>query len=198
MHNWKFVRLLALSTLLLPLFGCSIAPQTLFLDDESGLAETQAGQGKSALARVLDKRQNKQDNELGIVGVQGGKEAPVLSAQPLTKVLTAKLTASLESLGFGSGAIVPGQEPLKVQLDIEAFDYRCQPGKALNKCYLEMGWRLTLIRPESTFNKSFQLNESREVLLWPEYRYNQEWVNDAMNRLWQRTFSNSEVLEQLD
>ncbi|MDO6750010.1 hypothetical protein, partial [Gilvimarinus sp. 1_MG-2023] len=77
-----------------------------------------------ALVRVLDDRGVDDD----LIGYRGGRlpeNSPLVAEVPLYTTLTKRLKNTLAELGFGGNSTV---EPLKLQLDINTFEYSCNEG----------------------------------------------------------------------
>ncbi len=176
------------------LSGCVLAPQTIALSDEvSTVPAGQPAVSRDALVRVRDERSLAPD----VLGNRGGRlpeNSPLLSDRPLTDVLSARLQASLKQLGFGSSSPV---EPVKVQLDIDEFSYQCNEGVVVNECSVRMGFMLTVVNEGKTFTKPYSVYETRSLAASPVAEYNQQWVNEVLDRLWSHIFNDQELFEAL-
>lgn len=175
----------------LALTGCVLAPQTIELNDGP---EVMAGQApnRDALVRVVDKR-SKSPDWIGHRGGRAPENSPLLVNERLDVLLTRKLQASLRQLGFGQGAL----PAIKVQMDIEQFLYQCNEGVIVNECGLEIELAVTVLKEEGRFAKPFRLRQSRELAVSPVQDYNQQWVNEALDSLWQHIFTDAELRRAL-
>lgn len=178
------------------LSACStLAPQTVMLDEQGVLPdEVSMTEQRSALIRVIDNR-GVEPNYLGTRGGKNPDQSPLLSSRPLKDLLTDKLKGSLEKLGFGQAEA--GGDPIKFQMDVNGFDYECVAGTAIYNCKISMDLAVSIDDGKEILTKNYRMNESREVLGSPEYRYNQDWINQSLNRLWTHMFGDVEVLMKL-
>jgi len=175
------------------LSGCVLAPQTIALSDEVSTPAGRLTNNRDALVRVVDQRGIGSD----VLGTRGGR-APenslLMSKRPLSDALTAKLQASLKKLGFGSSSPL---EPVKVQMDINQYKYACNEGVVVNECSINMELTLTVISDGKTFSKPYSLNQTRSLAASPVAEYNQTWVNEATEKLWEHIFKDHELLNAL-
>ena len=175
------------------LSGCVLAPQTISLNEDATLPSGQPLIARDALVRVTDQRGQQPD----MLGTRGGRlpeNSPLLADKPLTEALSARLQASLKTLGFGSSSPV---EPVRVQLDISEFRYQCNEGVVVNECSVQIGLVLTVINDGKTFSKPYRANETRSLAASPVAEYNQTWVNDVLDRLWTHIFNDAELQQAL-
>lgn len=181
--------LLILTTVIsLGLGGCVLAPQTIQLNEHTEVAG-KAVESRAAMVRVLDQRDVQKD----FIGTRGGrspKDSPVLSEQPLEEVLTKRLQSTLEQLGFGAEN---DADPLKVQLDVQNFKYQCNESLVANDCSIEMRFLITVINGNVTFKKPYGSSEMRSLAASPIEEYNQKWLNEVLDKVWQYMFSDPEL-----
>lgn len=182
-------KIMTLSMLMasLILSGCVLAPQTIALSEQTSVVG-KADVPRAALVRVLDER----DAQATVLGTRGGrspKDSTVFSEQPLAQVLTKRLQNTLEQLGFGAASEA---EPLKVQLDIQTFHYQCNESLVANECSINIRFMITAIDGNRTFSKPYGSNEVRSLAASPIADYNQKWVNEALDKVWQYMFSDPE------
>ncbi|MAD46596.1 MAG: hypothetical protein CMI02_16725 [Oceanospirillaceae bacterium] len=175
------------------LSGCVLAPQTIALNENVSTPSGQLQTRRDALVRVVDERGIGAD----VLGTRGGRapeNSPLLSEQPLKNTLTEKLQASLKNLGFGGPAPV---EPVKVQMNVNRFSYQCNEGVVVNECGITIELAMTVMSDGKTFSKPYRINQERSLAASPVAEYNEEWVNDAIDTLWNHIFSDPELLQAL-
>lgn len=175
------------------LTGCVLAPQTIQLSDKVDL-RGKVIEPRNALVRVVDNR-GVEKNKIGHRGGRSAADSPLLSEEPIEQVLTKRLQNSLEVIGFGQAA--SDSEPLKVQLDIQAFDYKCNEGVIVNECNIEMRFLATIVNGNRTFKKPYGNREMRSLAASPVEEYNQKWVNEALDKLWQYMFTDPEFKQAI-
>lgn len=175
------------------LTGCVLAPQTIQLSETVDL-RGKAIEPRNALVRVLDER-GVEDNKIGHRGGRSAEDSPLFSKEPIAQVLTKRLQNSLEAVGFGDAA--SDSEPLKVQLDIQAFDYKCNEGVIVNECNIEMRFLTTVINGNRTFKKPYGNREMRSLAASPVEEYNEKWVNEALDKVWQYMFTDPEFKQAI-
>ena len=139
--------------------------------------------------RMVDGRQP-EPNELGSRGGRLAENSPLNSENSLKDVLTTRMQNSLTQLGFGAASPL---EPLKLQLSVKEFSYGCNDGMMVNDCSVRMRFELTVIDGATTFTKPYGANESRRVATAPVKEYNEKWVNEVLDRLWQYMFNDDEL-----
>ncbi|QQD21266.1 hypothetical protein GJQ54_05535 [Oceanospirillaceae bacterium ASx5O] len=179
-----------LATLLLS--GCVLAPQTISLAEQADI-QGMTSPGRDALVRVVDEREVGFD----VLGHRGGRapeNSPLLADKPLAQALTARLQNSLAALGFGAAN---DPQPLRVQLTVEEFLYQCNEGIIVNECSISMRFQVTVMDGEKTFTKPYGINEMRSLATSPVKEYSQQWVNDALGRLWSYMFNDAELKRSL-
>lgn len=175
------------------LSGCVLAPQTISLNENANVTPVGMMASRDALVRVVDKRDTGDD----VIGHRGGRlpeNSPLLASRPVSDALTSRLQSSLKSLGFGD---MSGMDPLKVQLDIRKFSYECNEGVVVNKCTVRMDFMVTVLDGEKTFTKPYQTYETRSLAASPVAEYNQKWVNEVLDNLWNHMFTDAELLGAL-
>lgn len=173
------------------LTGCALAPQTVSISEQATVkGKTSA---REALVRVVDER-GVEKTQLGSRGGPAPERSPLLSDKPLDTVLTHKLQNSLAQLGFGAQG---NEEPLKLQLTIEKLKYQCNTNAMFNECGVEIRFLMTVIDGGRTFTKPYGINEVRSLAASPVQEYNQLWMNDVLNRVWQYMFSDMELRHAL-
>ena len=182
----------SLATPFLLTTGCALSPQIINLETSSPLEISPVQAGRSALVRVRDLREDTE--QLGHRGGSKPESAPLISKPNLQQALQIKMQNSLQQLGFGGDSPF---EPLKVDLAIEQFDYQCNEGAWVNQCQLEMTMRLSIDNEALKFSQPFTLNEERSVITAPRKGYNEEWINQSIDKFWQHMMSQSKVKESL-
>lgn len=192
MRNFM-IRTSAVAFMVTALSGCVLAPQTISLNDDAVVAPATPAVARDALVRVVDERGADAD----LLGHRGGRlpeNSPLLADRPVGDVLSDRLQKSLKSLGFGSSSPV---EPLKVQLDIQQFSFECNEGMIVNECTVRMAFMLTVLDGGKTFSKPYKAFETRSLAASPVAEYNQKWVNEVLDRVWEHMFNDSELLKAL-
>lgn len=175
--------------------GCVLAPQTIELNESYVLPAGQVNPQRDALVRVIDRRSGVTADQLGHRGGRLPEDSPLLAQQNLSDILTARLQDSLSQLGFGGAGPL---EPVKLQLDINNFAFSCNEGIVVNECNLAFQFLLTAITDEQTFTKPYGFNETRGLAASPSTSYNQQWVNESLDKVWERIFSDEELLTALN
>ncbi|WP_157729893.1 YajG family lipoprotein [Bacterioplanes sanyensis] len=173
------------------LSGCVLSPQTIELNQSVALSPGQSP-NRDALVRVVDQR-SKSPDWIGHRGGRAPENSPLLVSESLDTLLTRRLQDSLRQLGFGQGP----EPALKVQMDIDTFMYQCNEGVIVNQCGLEIELMVTVIKEQGRFSKPYRIRQSRELAVSPVQEYNQTWVNEALDSLWQHMFSDSELRRAL-
>lgn len=169
--------------------GCVMSSQTIQLNKQLAIAPAQASIQRDALVRVVDNRTVSPD-WLGHRGGRLPENSPLLSEQPLDRVLTARLQDSLKQLGFGADSPLP---PLRVQLTIDEFLYQCNEGMIVNECQIQMAFQVQVLDQDSQFSKPYQVMEKRSLAASPIQSYNQEWVNETLDKIWQHMFNDAQL-----
>ncbi|KZZ46383.1 hypothetical protein A3759_06725 [Thalassolituus sp. HI0120] len=182
-------KLMATSLALLSLSGCVLAPQTIELNENYQITAGTISPQRDALVRVVDQRLQ-QGKRIGHRGGRLPENSPLLVQQDLSDTLTRRLQGSLAQLGFGGSSPL---QPIKVQLDINQFDFSCNEGVLVNQCGMEMELQLTVITEAEKFTKPFTVNESRRLAASPNAEYNQQWVNEVLDKLWNYMFSDAQL-----
>ncbi len=186
------VVLWVVAAMTLSLTGCALAPQTISLNTQPEI-KGRTTVARDALVRTVDER----SQESHVLGTRGGiapDRSPLLSDKALADVLTGDLQRSLRKLGFGAGG---SEEPLKVQLSIQKFFYRCNENAVVNECGIEIRFLMTVIDGGRTFTKPYGINEMRSLAASPVTEYNEVWVNDVLSRVWQYIFNDPEFRQAL-
>lgn len=175
------------------LTGCVLAPQTIQLNESYALEKASISPQRDALVRVVDKRASRLELNGNVLGHRGGRlpeNSPLLAQDELSRILTSRLQSSLKQLGFGSASPLPA---VKIQLDINQFEFSCNEGVLVSKCGMEMAFLLTVIDGGKTFTKPYSINESRRLAASPNKEYNQQWVNEVLDKLWKHIFNDKEL-----
>lgn len=192
MHK-RISSLLVTGLLASSLGGCVLSSQVIELSPQSNITRTQGQTQRAAMVRVEDQRRVKST----MIGTRGGTDpdsSPIVASEPLTATLTTRLQNTMALMGLGG---VSSYDPLKVQLDITAFNYTCNEGVLVNSCSMEVGLRITVIDGGNTFYKPFLAKETRSVAAAPAASYNQEWINTMLDDMWKRIFSDVAVRQSL-
>lgn len=168
--------------------GCTLAPQIISLDAASPLMEASNQVDRTALVRVRDLR--KETDRLGYRGGSDSQNSPLLTEPALQVALTQKMQASLMQLGFGGTSPM---EPIKVDLAVEEFLYQCNEGSWVNQCDLSIGFNLTVLNEGITFSQPFTIKQQRSVATAPRVGYNEEWINEALDKLWSHMMTQPNV-----
>lgn len=181
-----------LATSILLSSGCALSPQMINLQTSSPLDTSSTQLGRSALVRVRDLREDTE--QLGTRGGTQPDQAPLLAKPSLQQALQTKMQNSLQQLGFGGSSPF---EPLKVDLAIEAFDYQCNDGLWVSQCQLAMTLILSIDNDSFETSQPFTLNEQRSVITSPRVGYNEEWINQSIDKLWLHMMSQPQVSKAL-
>lgn len=177
----------------LGLSGCVLSPQVVELNETANVPAGELSQPRNALVRVVDQRGMEND----LLGYRGGREpenSPLLTKTDLKTSLTNRLRSSLANVGFGNGT---GADPVKVQLDVNTFNYQCNEGVMVNECTLDLTFAMTVMNGGDTFDKPYSISETRSVVASPAQVYNEEWVNEALDKIWGHIFKDPEFLRAL-
>jgi len=172
--------------------GCALSPQMINLQTSSPLAASSTQLGRSALVRVRDLREDTE--QLGSRGGTQPDQAPLLAKPSLQQALQTKMQNSLQQLGFGGSSPF---EPLKVDLAIETFAYQCNDGLWVSQCQLAMTLVLSIDNDSFATSQPFTLNEQRSVITSPRVGYNEEWINQSIDKLWLHMMSQPQVKKAL-
>jgi uncharacterized lipoprotein len=181
-----------LATSILLSSGCALSPQMINLQTSSPLDTSSTQLGRSALVRVRDLREDTE--QLGSRGGTQPDQAPLLAKPSLQQALQTKMQNSLQQLGFGGSSPF---EPLKVDLAIETFDYQCNDGLWVSQCQLAMALTLSIDNDSFETSQPFTLNEQRSVITSPRVGYNEEWINQSIDKLWLHMMSQPQVSKAL-
>lgn len=187
------MRAVLLGGLALVLSGCVLAPQTISLSEQVEV-QGHTSEQRDALVRVIDNRQDVEEHTLGHRGGRAPDLSPVSAEKPLSRTLTVRLQDSLTALGFGAES---GLEPVKVQLEIETFSYHCNESVIVNECGMEMRFLVTVINDGRTFKKPYGIKEVRSLAASPVAEYNEQWVNEVLDKVWLYMFDDEELKEAL-
>jgi uncharacterized lipoprotein len=174
------------------LSGCALSPQIINLQTQSPLIVDTEVLGRSALVRVRDLRE--ETDKLGYRGGTTPLEAPLLTKPSLQLALTEKMQNSLQQLGFGGASPF---DPVKVDLAIEEFIYQCNEGAWVSQCDLKIQLTMTIDNEERTFSQPFKIKQQRSVATAPRAGYNEEWINQALNKLWSHMLTQPQVIQAL-
>ena len=176
------------------LAGCSLAPQTIQLNEQVTLERSgQAERG--ALIRVIDER----ETEANVLGTRGGstpEKSPLYLNKELADVLSARLQNSLSQFGFGASE-GSSLSPVKVELMVKDFYYECNKNLVSNDCSMEMRFLVTVMDGPKTFKKPYGINEQRSVAASPIAQYNQDWLNEMLDKVWIYMFNDHELLKAM-
>lgn len=175
------------------LTGCILAPQTIALNEQYVASKGQATIQRDALVRVVDERAVAA-NVLGHRGGQAPEKSSLLADKPLNEALTTRMQTSLRALGFGADSPI---EPLRVQLTVNEFAYQCNPGVVVNECALALQFTLTVLDGTTRFTKPYSAHETRSLAASPTADYNEKWVNELLDRVWDRMFNDAQLLDAL-
>lgn len=189
--------LLASTVLATGLTGCVLAPQTIELSENYEIEQPAASVSRGALIRVVDNREEISPDERQSLGSRGGRLAensPLYVQDELSAVLTRRLQDSMTQLGFGGESPL---DPVKLELAVNRFRYSCNEGFLVTACSVSIRFNMTVLDGNTTFTKPYGLSESRRVAAAPVKEYNEKWVNDVLDRLWEYIFSDPELREYL-
>lgn len=184
-------KLLLASAATLLMTGCALSPQIINIDTANSAQVDSVVEGRSALVRVRDERSSE------YLGHRGGlkPQQSLLVAEPdLSIALTQKVQATLEAFGFGGNN---QSEAVKLEVVIKAFEYHCNQGIVVNSCGLDLEFQLNIQNNQQIFSKPYSLSEERSVVVSPQVAYNQQWINEGIDTLWQTMFSDEQVVELL-
>lgn len=177
------------------LTGCVLAPQTIQLNETAVVTKPNADVQRGALVRVVDNRENIERNDF--LGNRGGRlteRSPLFIQDDLANILTMRLQDSIAQLGFGGTSPI---DPVKVEMAINKFEYSCNEGFLVTSCSVKIRLGVTLLNGDTTFTKPYGLTETRRVAAAPVKEYNEKWVNEVTDRLWDYIFSDPELREYL-
>lgn len=183
---------LSISSAFVMMQGCALSPQIIPLDTASKLHVMEPVSGKTALVRVLDEREL--SDRLGNRGGAVPEEALLIAQPALQQALTEKMQASMQAFGFGGHSPIA---PVKVEIVVNEFEYRCNEGDWVNQCQLDIEMRLNIDNAGKVFSQPFKLNESRSVTIAPQTEYNTLWINQSIDKLWQHMFTKPQVMSAL-
>lgn len=181
--------------ILLGLTACVLAPQTIQLNEKVTLTQKELEVTRGALVRVVDQREVSREDLIGLRGGRDSEQSPLVAQAAITNILRERLRSSLEQLGYGASQ--SDTQPIKAQLDVQDFTYKCNDGVVVTQCQVSMKFLLTVIDATKTFTKPFGASETRRVAASPVAAYNQEWVNKVLDQTWQRIFSDQELIDFL-
>lgn len=173
------------------LTGCALSPQIITLDSDSAILPQALVENRTALVRVRDMR----DSEY--LGNRGGldPQQSLLVAEPTLEVaLTQKMQSALKKLGFGGQS---DRAPMKIEILINAFHFQCNQGIVVNSCGLDIELQLNAKEGGYEFSKPFSLSEERSVIASPRTGFNQEWINQSIDKIWGVMFNDPEVQKLL-
>jgi uncharacterized lipoprotein len=193
MHK-RIPSLLAAALLASTLGGCVLSSQVIDLNEQSNINRAQSQTPRDALVRVEDLRRVKSSTMLGTRGGQDPQSSPIVASKSLVDTLTVRMQNTMALMGLG---VSGPYEPLKVQLDITTFEYKCNEGILVNSCSIEMGFKVSVFDGGKSFSKPFQSKETRSVATAPAASYNQEWANEMLDSMWSRIFSDPSVRQAL-
>jgi len=184
-------QILAMTASSLVLTGCALSPQIIEIDTQAGGGFQPVVAERSALVRVRDERGSE------YLGHRGGStpDQSLLVAEPdLSTALTQKVQATLETLGFGGNN---QNQPIKLEVVINEFDFHCNEGIVVNSCGLDIEFQMNIHNGAVQFSKPYALSEERSVVVSPQVKYNQKWINEGIDKLWDKMFTDMQVLDAL-
>jgi uncharacterized lipoprotein len=177
------------------LSGCVLAPQTIELNETVEVPNATSEVQRGALIRVVDNRESiiAGDETRDYLGSRGGRfseRSPLLAQDELANILSLRLQDSIAQLGFGGTSPI---DPVRVEMLINKFAYSCNDGFLVTSCSVKVRLGVTLMNGDTTFTKPYGLTETRRVAAAPVKEYNEKWVNDVVDRLWEYIFSDPEL-----
>ena len=92
-----------------------------------------------------------------------------------------------------AGQLSLSRDALVRVVDDRMVDGRQPEPNELGSCSVRMRFELTVIDGATTFTKPYGANESRRVATAPVKEYNEKWVNEVLDRLWQYMFNDDEL-----
>lgn len=172
--------------------GCSLQSQLINLSESPGFNTHVITENQAALVKVEDNRGTSQR----IIGYRANKQSEQSALninEPLSAVLTKRMQKTLSNLGFGGEDMA---DAIRVKLSIEKFNYHCKQ-TLITDCEINMSFIVEVLDESSSFKKPYRRSEKRSLATPPVKEYNQQWINKALDTLWQDMFNDKQLLKRL-
>lgn len=174
------------------LSGCASQAQVIKLTQQPSVSMQAIISDQPALVKVVDHR-SLSSHTLGYRSNKPRKSSAVNIKQSLAKILTTRLQESLTQLGFGGD---DHANALRLQLTIDEFRYQCKQS-LMSECTINMSFLIEVMDDYSSFKKPYSFSEKRTLVAPPVQEYNQQWINDALERFWRNIFNDKQLLRRL-
>lgn len=177
---------------LLVLQGCSMKSQVITVNETPAFSPKPVISNQAALVKVEDRRALS-ERVLGYRIMKQTDESSLMMDQTLSDVLSKRMEHTLSSLGFGGEDMAVAT---RVKLVVDTFNYQCKSG-LMTECSLKMKMTIEVMDDNSSFKKPYIKTETRSVAASPVKEYNEKWVNQALDQLWQVMFEDQDLLKRL-
>lgn len=193
----KTTRLISLLSVFLLATGCAFTPQTVVIEPEVVVAESDAGAGKTVYVYVVDERTN---TELGRRGTGAMSGAAITTEQDVAEVFATAIVDGLAKRGFDASAVTsPTSEDgtALLRIDIRTIEYETTMGFWTGGVHVRGAMKGTASRDNESYDKLYRVDEEKRVMVVPGADANAQQINATVSAVIQELFNDTELFNFL-
>ena len=194
MRKLKLATLLCISAFAT---GCAFTPQTVLIEPEVVVAESNTGAGKTIHVYVVDERTN---TELGRRGTGAMSGAAITTEQDVADVFATTIVDGLGKRGFDAVAVTSAQNEAgtaTLRVDIRSIEYETSMGFWTGGVHVRGAMKGTASRDSETYDKLYRVDEEKRVMVVPGADANAQQINATVSAVIQELFNDVALFEFL-
>jgi uncharacterized lipoprotein len=165
------------------LAGCASSPQTILINPDVLVINSEVGKGKSVAVTVTDARA---DKILGYRTTRLDKDSIILTDSNITKVVQEKIYEGLKNYGFGVN-VLPGDSQRSLKVEIQALHYSAPTGSWTGGIHTLARLKVFVKNGDTTYENLYEVENKERVIIPPSQGKNEDLINsplsDVLNRL---------------
>ena len=176
--------------------GCAYTPQTVEIDPEIVVAETDIGHGVQVGVYVVDERTNKELGRRGTGMMQG---AAITTDQDVAEVFATEIVEGLQKKGFDAASVTSpaaGTATL-LRVDIRSIEYETSVGFWTGGVHVRGSMKGTATKDGASYDKFYQVDDEKRVVVVPGADSNAQMINATVSAVIQEMFNDVDLFDFL-
>mgnify|MGYP001813245731 CR=1 FL=1 len=176
--------------------GCAFTPQTVVIEPEIVVGESDIGHGIQVGVYVVDERTNK---ELGRRGTGAMKGAAITTEQDVAEVFGIAIIEGLDKKGFNATLVGSASTDATalIRVDIRNIEYETSMGFWTGGVHVRGSMKGTATKGSESYDKFYQVDDEKRVVVVPGADSNAQMINTTVSAMIQEMFNDVDLFDFL-
>jgi uncharacterized lipoprotein YajG len=172
------------------LSGCAFSRQKATLSPSPNIVSSDEGKSVAIAVRVTDERPSQ---SLGRRGSAYGPAAEITAAQNVADVVQEQIQDGLRKKGFNPMEYSEGKDR-RLTVEVRLLEYSTSTGFWTGGVHIRGALKVAAACAGKNYEKMYRSDKEERVVVVPDAKMNEKWINDALTDVLQQVFDDAALL----